>query len=258
MNIEFLTDDSELFLCDRYKLTEIESTEELLSFHQKLTDEHPDFSFLLTIDDVNQAAYTSMHSRLKHKLGRLDGHDLSGLPKRCYEDGKHIGYLQTKEEFWIRRANFLADPEVSIDVIDEKFLALTEESFEEFLTANDDLLSVCDATMYCLKVPVQKSHELICAFPNGYFSGDLTPFENFAVAKYLEEEFGYKLVGSGASYLAFKREEALDSQSLETLHDWLLKIHWDGDVEDFDEAFFSDFIRRILSTRRTLVFRYSE
>ncbi|WP_256573700.1 MULTISPECIES: hypothetical protein [Pseudomonas] len=48
------------------------------------------------------------------------------------------------------------------------------------------------------------------AFPNGYFTSDLDPAKNFAVARHFSEAHGYELMGVGAFYIGFIRAEPPD------------------------------------------------
>lgn len=60
-------------------------------------------------------------------------------------------------------------------------------------------------------MPVQHSCQVLAAFPNGYFTSDLDPAKNFAVARHFSEAHGYELMGVGASYIGFIRAEPPDT-----------------------------------------------
>ena len=60
-------------------------------------------------------------------------------------------------------------------------------------------------------MPVQQSCQALAAFPNGYFTSDLDPAKNFAVACHFSEAHGYELMGVGASYIGFVRAEPPDT-----------------------------------------------
>jgi len=62
-------------------------------------------------------------------------------------------------------------------------------------------------------------------FPNGYLDSDLNPFENHTLCKHLRENFGYQLMGIGASYLALMRESALSHTQMVALAELLLKLY---------------------------------
>ena len=110
-----------------------------------------------------------------------------------------------------------------------------------------------DKEAYLLKVPVNYSYESIYAFPNGYFSCDLSPFENFHLAKHLEENYGYHLFGIGASHISFIRASKLTDKKNHNLLAFLMKIYSnDGDVE------LSDFFKETILNQEVLTLRYSE
>ena len=62
-------------------------------------------------------------------------------------------------------------------------------------------------------------------FPNGYFSSDLSPFENYALAKHFYEKYGFELMGIGASLLGFIRHGSLDQQQKIELCSDLAKLY---------------------------------
>ncbi|WLQ15796.1 hypothetical protein O5O45_07705 [Hahella aquimaris] len=254
MNLEYIDTPSEDFLCDRYRITDIDSLEEILTAYRELSASHPDYRFLLTLDDLGQACYTSMHSKLSHDLDNTDGFDLSKLPSECFEDGEHKGYLSHKDEFPIRRRNMEArlKEHPLADVI-AKGVSLNEDAPEDIEDVNADPLALINAETYLLKVPVTASHETIFAFPNGYFTSDLNPFENAILAKHLDDHFGYQLVGLGASYLAFLKTKPLDDNAIQKLIDVLDQIYRDEFDEDMKEM-----LRGFIVDNPVLVLKYTE
>lgn len=82
-------------------------------------------------------------------------------------------------------------------------------------------------------VPVSKSYEAICGFPNGYFSSDLNPFENYAVAKHLHDKYGYEFFGIGASLLGFIRNHPLEEQEAAALVTDLIALY-NSDASIYD------------------------
>ena len=141
------------------------------------------------------------------------GHDLSGLPAECFENGKHLGYLTTKAEFGICAHNFRKQT-ASVSFADAcaHGLTLDEEGLAEWIGYQDDPVSLLDQPLLALIVPAAHPHEALAAFPNGYFSCDLGPVLNFAVARHLAEVHGYELIGVGAAYLGFLRATLLIRQ----------------------------------------------
>ena len=210
---QFFTD----LLCTGYFIKGVISMDELSEFIAEKSKEHPDCILLSTLDDINQAFYTSGHTIDMHGLDETEGYDLSSLDACVFEDGEHVGYLSTPSEFFIRKRNFLNKTgQVKFNEMRNVFGAEhwhdginTDGSIRDFFSINERPDTILDATIIVQVVPVKFAYEAISAFPNGYFSCDHTPFENFALAKYLEENHGYKLFGIGASYIGFMRKDSL-------------------------------------------------
>ena len=80
-------------LCDEYRLRDIESLAELAAAYRQLAADHPGCKPLFSLDDFGQARYTSGHARMNLELDDTTGHDLSGLPAECFENGKHLGMV---------------------------------------------------------------------------------------------------------------------------------------------------------------------
>jgi hypothetical protein len=74
-------------------------------------------------------------------------------------------------------------------------------------------------------VPVEKSYLAICDFPNGYFTCDLNPFENYSVAKLLSDKYGYKFFGIGASLIGFIRKNKPTDNEADLLAKDLSKLY---------------------------------
>lgn len=213
-------------LFESYFIDEINNFSELIDVFNDFRDKYPDKSILLALDDLRQAEYTSTHSIMKNSLDETEGFDLSGLDLVCFENGEHIGYLSTPSEFFIRKENFLK--QVSnihfSDVCDNR---LSIDESEVLLLKNINLspLDYLDKSIILKIVPVDKSYLSLCGFPNGYFVSDLDPFENYALAKFLYEKYGYELFGVGASLLGFIRKEILEKEISQDLISDLSKLY---------------------------------
>jgi len=63
-----------------------------------------------------------------------------------------------------------------------------------------------DKQSYVMRVPVKAACEAVCVFPNGYFSDDIQPEDNYHLAKVLEDKFGLEIFGFGATYVGYMRK----------------------------------------------------
>lgn len=229
MELKFLDSSNENFLCDRYKVLDCDNFNELSDAISKLEKKFPDYQFLATLDDLGQACYTSMHTKMYHDLDNTEDESLEHLPAECFEeDGEHKGYLSCKEEFAIRKRNIEKKlAEVSFSDVCNKGVGLYCDGEKDFDEANRNASSILDSEVYILKVPVEYCYETICAFPNGYFGCDLNPFENIILAKTLYQKFNYHLIALGASHLAFKKNSALSDSVVIELVELMNQVYSD-------------------------------
>ncbi len=253
--MELIDSPNEDFLCDRYRLNEKQSTTDLLALLNKLELDNPGYKFLLTLDDFGQASYTSMHSKMSFDLDNTDDFDLNALPIECFEDGEHMGYLSHKDEFYIRRGNIEKQLEkVTFEGLCAKGISINNADYDEAIESfKYDLASLVDDYAFILKVPTDVSYEAIYAFPNGYFTCDLNPMENTFLAKLLQEQFFYEVIGMGASYIAFKRSKDLEEKEKLELIETLNQIY----NEDFDLKLRNELLNTI-SSNEVLVLKYTE
>ncbi len=205
-------------LCESYTLSEYKSFDEIIKTYNDLRKENPKKQVLFTLDDLNQAEYTSSHATMSYDLDETDDYDLSGVDSCAFEDGEHLGYLSTASEFFIRKANFEKQV-VNMDFsnVCKKGLTLDEEEAKIQQKINENPFCLFDEKIIIKIVPVDVSYKAIYGFPNGYFSSDLNPFENYALAKYLYEKYDYEFFGLGASFLGFFRKELLNKKEIKNL-----------------------------------------
>jgi hypothetical protein len=234
MELELVDVPSEHFLCDRYRAGSLTSSRELIDVYRALKSQQPDVSFLFTLDDLGQACYTSMHAKSSHNLDEIEGFDLSTLGPECFDEGGHKGYLTSKSELFIREANYLRGVrDTSLADVLSKQISPYEVSVDDFVSANENIAGILDEEIYVLAVERPHGYQALYAFPNGYFSCDLNPFETFVMAKHMQEQFGYVLVGIGASRLAFLAEEKLEESGVHRLLSFLRELYaceWDEDM----------------------------
>lgn len=112
--------------------------------------------------------------------------------------GDYLGELSTKAEFAVCLHNFRKlTAAVSFADACAHGLTLDDEALQEWAGFQRDPVSLLDQPVSALVVPVAHAHDALAAFPNGYFSCDLGPALNSAVARHLHEVHGYALMGVG-------------------------------------------------------------
>ena len=213
-------------LFDSFIIENLNSFDELMEVYKTYKQNNSDKTIILTLDDLGQAEYTSGHSIHSNDLDETEGFDLSGLDKACFEDGEHLGYLTTPSEFFIRKENILKQTEdINFNSVCEKELTIDEDEILILEKINLSPFEYLDEQIILKIVPVEKSYEGICGFPNGYFSVDLNPFENYALARHLFEKYGFELFGIGASFLGFIRNGNLEENKVKELITDLSKLY---------------------------------
>ena len=149
--------------------------------------------------------------------------------------------MSTASEFFIRKENFLKQVnDLDFSTACKKELAIDEDELSILEEINESPLDYLDQQILLKVVPVEKSYEGICGFPNGYFTCDLSPFENYALAKHLSEKYGYELLGIGASLLGFIRNEKLEEEQIDELISDLAQLYH-TEEEVFEDL--AEFIR---------------
>lgn len=205
-------------LCDEYRLSAIGSLSELAAAARTISANHPGCRALFTLDDRHQARYTSGHAANNLDLADACEEELAALPAECFEDGEYLGYLCTKAEFGICLRNFRAAvAPATFEGACAHGLALDEQALQEWLDYQQHPVTLLDQPVSALVVPVEQSYDTLAAFPNGYFTSDLDPAQNHAVARQLAQNHGYELMGVGASYLGFWRAQAADAALAQAL-----------------------------------------
>jgi len=189
---------------------EIEKFDDLLRFLRSEQAEHPDVTVFVTLDDVAQAFYTSMHATESDEL-EIDTDDLDFLGDpgadriRQRRQFAHTLAQLARDDLRVRWADLRDSRPSSAEQID--VLAAVNESPADIL---DDAILV-------MHVPTDDTSAAIAALPNGYFSDDWNVFENHAVARRLALDFGYHPLGVGASWVGFVREAPLSADLADRL-----------------------------------------
>ena len=215
-------------LCDGYRIDDVVSMRALLDILSEKRAAHPGMQLLATLDHLQQAFYTSGHTIGFHDLDETEGYDLSGVDPSAFEDGEHRGYLGTKSEFFIRHSNFQKRATVRFEELRGKLFWKPTADRPDFFAVNAKPDAILDNTIYVQAVPVARPCEALCAFPNGYFTDDLTPMENFAVAQRFEERYGYALFGVGASYIGYLKSRDLTIPEMRAFADDILSLYRDA------------------------------
>nr|WP_315384907.1 hypothetical protein [uncultured Sphingomonas sp.] len=214
MDVRFIGCDDDnltLGLCSEYEIRGARNFAELVEARRKIVDENPGVWPLLSLDDPWQASYTSMHTKM----------DLDLEGKRSVIAGVEGGEAFDIEEHWkrftpkerlsfrVQRLNRLA-ADMGYEEACGFGLTIDDAALDRWFGFQRDPLTLLDKVVFAVVVPASTGEEAFAAFPNGYFSCDLSPPLNLAVIRHFHRTHGYDLIGMGASYLGFWRETPPD------------------------------------------------
>ena len=187
---------------------------------------------MVTLDDLGQALYTSGHAIHSNNLDEVNEEDWHLLEKDSLDNNNYVGYLSHVSEFPLRLKKFLTQAEnINFSNVIENGLTLDRNELQHLEKIHENPLEALDEQSIFFLAPVSESAQMLSTFPNGYFSSDLDPFENFVLSKYLSDNFQYELFGIGASLIAFVRDEPLNAQQLAKLTDCLSQFYHISDED---------------------------
>ena len=181
----------------------------------------------VTLDSLNQCLYTSGHAR--------DMNDLEDGVEYPEEDtrealAEYDAALFKAAGAALRRSSGAASWESLC-----KSRVVSFDDVDALVAMNRDPGCVLDDRHIVQCLPTDDGADLLANIPNGYFDGDMDPFQCYAVARRLNERHGYTLFGIGASALGFL--SAVDSAE----RDWdalladLQELHGHQDSAAWDE-----------------------
>lgn len=194
-------------LCDGVTAHNLPSFAELLALHARLQAERSGERVLASLDDLDQACYTSGHC--------TDVHQLDGV-EEDHSDDEEVWDDPDQPVFADRLAR-LRQLAQGVDVAQAAGLLDWDSPDDAYdpVTVNQDpeaaLLISRERQVLFQFVPVASAADAIAAFPNGYFRSDLNPMQNHAWARHLESKYGLALFGIGSRFLGFRRAWALDA-----------------------------------------------
>ena len=149
----------------------------------------------VTLDGLNQCLYTSGHARDANELD-----EGVGYPEKDTREAlaMYDAALFTAVGAALRRSGGAASWESVCGS-----LVVASDDVDALVAMNRDPGCVLDKRHIVQCLPTDDGADLLANIPNGYFDGDLDPFQCHAVARRLSERHGYEMFGIGASALGF-------------------------------------------------------
>lgn len=243
-------------LCDGWTARNVPDLATLVGTMRHLQKATTTCRILTSLDQLGQAGYTSGHTIGANNLDDIGDRDVATLNPASLEDGEYGGYLTGPCEFPIRHANLIARAEGMrfADICGHLDWACGDCLDPAAANAAPDqvLMLAKEKRIIVQQVPVVRAADALAAFPNGYFTSDLSPMQNYALAKHLEDAHGFALFGVGASYLGFCRDSPLDHDDARSLAITMTQLYANcpaGAADAFAQA---------MVGRDVLIVRYTE
>ncbi len=210
----------------------------------------PEYRVLITLDDIDQAAYTSMHAWEADELEVPD--DEWGAPSdgEEWDDAADARHELAQA---MRLARLLAEQRgtTPLEGIAER-LSTNEADVAALVRVNSEPNLLLDRVSHLLTVPVDADDLVLAGAPNGYFSGDLDVFANHALAWHLQQRHGYRLFGEGASWLGFERDQPLGAEEAAAVVADLVSAYGAPDAPGWDE------MPKVIEGKDLLLLGYTE
>jgi hypothetical protein len=173
----------------RLVIREVSDITELVNLVRGEQADHPQESIFVTLDDLDQALYTSMHATESDEL-EIDTGDLDFVNDQDADE-------MAQQRQFAHTTVQLANPEL-------------RQSWGQLGGSREtDAAGVLDEVTILMHVPTGDRTTAIAALPNGYFSDDWNTFQHHAVARHLAKRYQYQTFGIGASWVGYLRDTPL-------------------------------------------------
>lgn len=205
---------------------------------------------LLTLDNIAQCHYTSMHA--------LEADELYVEEPDDFDEDDPAHMVAWERATTAHVAAQLLDPDLQVNWDDlAGRLDLGVRGVERIARANARPTSVLDRQVQVLNVDVAGENEVIAGLVNGYFTSDLNVFANHAVVRRMARH-GYRLFGLGASWLGFERDTALEHGEVAAVLDDLRHLCGDHADQITGQQAGWDAVAAALAGQRWLFVGYTE
>jgi hypothetical protein len=238
-------DTGNQMLCKTYMVNGFSSFSQLMDLRARYSAYYPECTVLFTLDDRHQMEYTAFHSANSRSLDNEDidfdesVSDMNPMPPEFFDE--RLRCFMEKAVDTDFTAAFEAD------------LQLEEGDHYAFADFVEDPLQFIDDEVAMIIVPNNDAALGFCVFPVGYFTVDLNPFQNYAMAKHFEAAYGYRLIGIGACMLGFLREDELSDDQVNSLVNDLAALYHCKEISDFAQV-----MATIVREERHLFIKYGE
>jgi hypothetical protein len=235
---------NEMF-CKSYIVNGFSSFSELMMLRARYSAYYPGCTVLFSLDDRQQMEYTAFHSANSRSL---DNEDID------FDESVSDMNPMPSTYFSFRLRRFLDEV---LDVDFEKACAtgLQREDGDDlgYLAMSEQPLLCIESEVAMIIVPVDDPSLGFCAMPVGYFTCDCGPFENYAIAKHFDSNYGYRLIGVGACMLGFIREDDLSDELINSMVTDLARVYHCEACGEFSSTMTS-----IIRNKKHLFIKYTD
>jgi hypothetical protein len=229
----------------RLVIREVSDITEVVDLVRSEQAQHPHASIFVTLDDLDQALYTSMHATESDEL-EIDTGDLD------FVNDQDADELAQQRQFAHTTAQ-LANPELRQSWGQLRGSRETDAAGIAALAAmNDSPTGVLDEVTILMHVPTDDRTTAIAALPNGYFSDDWNTFQHHAVARHLAKRYQYQAFGIGASWAGYLRDTPLLADDAAQLVSDLAELYGCADAPGWQ------LLSEVLTRQCTLFLGYTD
>lgn len=232
-------------------IVEIQAWNELVECYLSIKQQVSPKKVFLVLDYAPQAEYTSMHAVEDERLyldiyQYLDHIDVND-PK--YEQIYQNICLPKELHHYIRQLSGVENQQTFESLVG-KMQHYDREDLQTLLYLNQNPLAAMDKEIIVKVAEVETESLKLAMMPNGYFSCDFDPFENFAIIQRMQQ-YGFEFIGLGAVLLGWIKTSAFKDENIHDLiKDLTLLYHLDLVTQDQ--------IKALILKNDYLILSYSE
>lgn len=211
-------------------IVEIQSWAELLECYLALKQDVYPKKVFLVLDDAAQAKYTSMHAVEDDRLYVDFSDDLNGIEvgESSWEQSYQNVCVPKQLQHYLQQLNDPAQQR-RFESLAEKMQHYDENDLEALLYFNQDLLISLDSVIEVKVADIATEALKLVMLPNGYFSCDFDPFENYALIQKIQH-YGFEFIGLGAALLGWIKTVEFKADKIDDLVQDLALIYPLGSI----------------------------
>jgi hypothetical protein len=210
LNVKFIKFTDQLnSIYPHYEFSGFYDFHEVLSQIKSLKENNPGCYPLITLDNLTQTHYVAFHSGMKHDITSLDD-----------VDKDLIAVQKLNLSRFMQKAN-----SSSFSAVCMHGLEIDDDSLECMEEINDNPAAFIDKVLELYFVPVNEAALVLSLLPVGYFTEDLSPFDNLAIARHFNSEYGFELFGVGSSLLGFIKSRQLHDNEIASIINDLASLY---------------------------------